>query len=287
MTNFERYRSVQIECLAILLRPLVRFWLNRSQSFQDFAETAKMVFVEVAEAEMKKSTDKVNPSRISVTTGINRAEVVRFFHKDKTPIEKAPSVLGRVIGQWEQNKRFLTKTGRPKYLSYKGEASEFHSLVYSISAHLNPGTILFELERIGAVNKTEQSVKLESAHLSTANDPRATLEIVAGDMQSLLDAVLENIDRHKEKVKNHHHRTEYDNIYFKDIPAIRDWLWREGKLFHKRARDFISQFDKDVVPPPSLNDAEKTEWKAGAKVVLCGHSRVSFGEEPLSDAETF
>src|SRR5262249_3153550 len=78
-------------------------------------------------------------------------------------------------------------------------------------------------------------------------DPERAFELLSKDGESLISAAEENIFR-RHSIPNLYIRTEYDNIYASDIPKIRKWLLKEGALFHKRAREFMNRFDRDINP---------------------------------------
>lgn len=240
-------RALEFEALQYLLRPIVRFCVRRSHSIQDFLEAAKAAFVHVAAEELERCEEKVNVSRISVLTGLYRKDVTRIYKDQEVGHAEPQSVLGRVIGQWRHDKSFTNKTGSPRVLTYKGENSEFRRLVQTVSKNINPGTVLFELERMGSVERTPNGVKLVRQMPGFGSDPRKGFELLSQDIQTLVDAVHDNLIA-KSRPSNLHIRTEYDNISRKALPEIRRWLIDEGKIFHRRAREYLAKFDKDVNP---------------------------------------
>ncbi|MBN8548812.1 MAG: hypothetical protein J0M12_05820 [Deltaproteobacteria bacterium] len=272
----------QSSILEMLMRPLVRYCLRNALSFQDFINSAKLVFVSVAEEEIRKSTQKVNVSRLSVMTGLYRRDVTKIFREHEAPALQQQSILARILAQWEQDKQFCSKPGSPRPLTISGEDSEFRKLVCAVSGHVNAGTILFELERLGAIKKVGDQVRLQSVYNRFDGDKSAGFKILADDLELIIQAAEENIVQRK-PIRNLHLRTSFDNIYASDVPTIRRWFIDQGKLFHKRARDFLSQFDKDVNPRP--NDEQ-----AGVKVELGAYSFTSIfpdeveegGDEPVS-----
>lgn len=257
--------TVRIDVLRSLLRPLVSFCIRRSYSIQDFIALTKRVFLDLAEEEIRKKSDKVNVSRLSVLTGLHRKEVARIYVDEMKPPEKPVSVLGRVIGLWQTNTRFTTKKGEPRILTFKGENSEFSELVRSISQNINPGTVLFELERMGAVVKSSLGLKLQRDVVSYAGDPRRGFELLARDMDGLMRAAECNL-LEKYEIPHLHLHTEYDKISEKDVPKIKRWFVHEGKLFHKKARKFLSQFDSDINPSKTV--VSQVQEEPTTRVVL-------------------
>lgn len=262
-----------------LMRPLVRFCVRNAHSVQDFYNLAKSVFLSVAQEEMLKSTRKVNVSRLAALTGLHRDEVSKLLSKEGQ-YEPAPrSILDRVIGQWRHDKRFRTKAGEPRVLSFGEENSEFDELVGSVSKGLYSGTVLFELKRSGAVEETARGLRLVQQMFSVAGDPKQGFSLLSEDIDSLMCAGEENLTR-PDEIPNLHIRTDYDNIVVEAVPEIKRWLVDEGKSFHKRAREFLASFDKDINP-------QLADKAGGVRVALTAfsHAILPAGAAAGSDDE--
>jgi len=240
--------SPMAQVIGLMLKPVIRFSIRKGFLFQEFSKIARSAFVEVAEEEILKTQSKVNVSRISVLTGLYRNDVANIY-THKTPLPTAPqNVLGKVIVQWEQDKRFRHKeTGEPKVLTFEGDNSEFFQLVRKVSKHLNPATVLFEIQRNRAADRTPKGLKLVRRTVAYGNMELKGYELLSKDLDDLISAVSYNLER-KDEIGYLHLRTDYDNVCRKDIPEIRKWLILQGKAFHKRVRDYLSQYDKDLNP---------------------------------------
>ncbi len=236
-------RKLLLDCLKVLLRPAVGFAFRHSLHIQDIVECAKVEFIALAEREAEQEARKVNVSRLSAVTGLHRRDVIRLFRESREKIEPR-SVISRVMGQWQHNRRYTTQSGKPRVLTVEGRESEFSKLVGSISNDLHPGTVLSELERIGAVRQTKLGVQLVAEVYIPKDDLKQGLSILAADVGDLSGAVLENVID-APKLPNLHARTEYDNVDPSAVPAIKKWLLKEGSAFHRRAREFIAKFDRD------------------------------------------
>ena len=249
--------------LSHLLRGVIRFCLRQGLTIQDIVETSKKVIVDTASEEIRSSGESVNVSRLSLLTGLHRRDVGRILKGEK-PLGAANNFIARIITQWEQDKRFKNKTGKPKALNYVGENSSFKKLVRAVSADISPATVLFELKRIGAVKETTNgNLELISNVYTVDKDASAGFEFTAKDIDYLLCAVEENL-LSPDGTANLHARTEYDNIYKSDLPKIKKWLLREGSIFHKRVRDYLASFDKDINPSKGK--------EGGGKVVIGAYS---------------
>jgi hypothetical protein len=231
-----------------MLRPIVRFCFKNSIAVQEIIETLKLTLVDVAQQILQEQGEKVNVSRVSVITGLHRRDVIRLFrHATDGRREQPVNLISRIIGQWEQDPRFLTKSGKPRILGCDGPESEFVKLVHLVSSDLHSGTILFQLERLGLVRKRRNGLQLLSRNFDVRLDLDRGYQIMAHDVDSLINAVSENLGNSDES-PHLHARTEYDNIFKEDLPVIKQWVLKEGAAFHKRTRNYLSKFDKDINP---------------------------------------
>lgn len=240
----------------------MRFCLRQGVAYGEVQECLKETFVLEAADDMQRNENKVSVSRLSVTTGLNRREVTRIY-KTGEKKDRGQGLPERILNRWEQSSRFCGKNGRPRVLGLDGPECEFNELVRSVSQDVGPKAVLFELERLGAVERTRNGVKLINAVSQHHKDPEEAYELLSTDMETLSRAVDENVFDTAEP-RNHHIRTEYRNVYVEDIPRIREWLYTEGARFHRKARQFLSRFDKDLNPKPRK--------KAGARVSITSFS---------------
>lgn len=147
---------------------------------------------------------------------------------------------------------FARDKKKPFVLKLDGMESPFIQLIQSISTELNPYTVLFELERVGVVKRTSHGIKLlKSVYLT--KDKIEGYQFLSEDTDDLIQAVQENLEDQNNN-PNLHLKTEYDNIPSTCIPQIKNWLLKEGSLFHKKARNFLSSFDSDAAKTSLKNN---------------------------------
>lgn len=239
-------------CLRNILRPVVSFCLRKSIPIQMLLETAREVMFECAAEDLESQGAKLNASRLSVITGLTRREVTKRLREDvRAPV--VDSFPSRVIGQWEQDPQFLTKGGKPRLLSIEGDESEFAALVAKVSRDVHPSTVLFQLERLGTVERSSRGLKLVKPEQELSENAEQSFALLARDSEDLIAAVEENVFSVDRNSRNLHARTEYDNISSEDIPVIRQWLLREGAEFHLKARNFLAQYDLDINPRENVS----------------------------------
>lgn len=252
-----------------ILRPLVRLCVRHAFPLQEFIDAAKVEYVAAATNELKENAQKINNSRISVMTGVHRRDVadIRELGEEEKPRNRPLSTLLQVVQRWEDDPEFQTRRGRPRVLSIKGPESEFRKLVLSVTRHVDPGTILFELKRAGAAQTSERGVRLVEGILRVGEDVEFGYSILAADIERLIASVEENLAI--PRISNVHISTSYENIFVHDLPKIRRWLLEESKAFHRKLRKFLAQHDADETTDVGSRRG------AGGSVSFCSFSTTS------------
>lgn len=235
-------RAKIIGLLPRLLRPVAALCVRHSIKLDELIEALKYTLIDIGREELAKETTPISATRLSAITGVHRKDVARL-KDDAEPIAKSKNLVMKVIGRWEQDRRFK-KGAQPKPLRVDGKNSAFVDLVHSVSADLNPYAVLFELERIGAVVRHGDTIRLVKHTHSTRKDFEEGLGQLADDLGDLVVAVEENLVN-DEIVPNHHLSTEYDDIPPECAAKLRALLFEEGKRIHKKMRTLLSQFDRD------------------------------------------
>lgn len=239
--------ALNFSALCKLMRPVVNFCLRRGLKYQDLCEAAKLTFVADARAELEGNAGAVSTSRLSVLTGLQRKDISRLLERGSEPAPIS-NLLIRVVGQWQNDQRFLDRSGKPRALSCEGPDSEFAGLVAALSTDLSSYTVLFELERLGLVRKEGKLVSLVSdVYVPSREKVEEGLTLLAEDCRDLMQGVEENIFD-PGTTPNLHIKTQYDNVCVEAIDEIRTWFLDKGSEFHEQARNFLSKHDKDLNP---------------------------------------
>ena len=264
--------DISSRCLKLLLLPVMRFCLRRSLKLQEVVEACKAALIEAAEKEIAHLGGRATINRLSLMTGIHRADVLRLSKGEEVKSDKtSANIVNRLIAQWQSDKRFVTSTGKPRILTFDGKEGEFAKLINSVSSDPNPYSILFELERIGAVETTPRGIRLKTQEYIISSDVKQSFSHLAQDSDDLITAVEENIFVSPED-PNLHLRTEYDNIGTKSLPVIRRWLVKEGSAFHRRMREFLAKYDRDL-------NKKIVDRSPPVRVAVCSFSRIDANYE--------
>lgn len=238
---------------------------------QELEELVRRSLVEEARASIEETGGEVSVSKISVTTGIHRVEVARVLSGERRPKGKH-DVLNRVVGLWSQRKSLCSKDGSPRPLSFEGTSSEFAELVASISKEVTHYPILFELERIGAIEYEGNKVRLKVLEYIPQGDVEHGLGVLSEDIEDLVASVEGNLTSDKE-APNLHLRTVYDNIEPVRLSEIRKHILKRGLAFQKEMREYLSALDRDITPEasPAASSGDIPRAKVVVGVFSEGH----------------
>lgn len=262
--------TIIINALKLIMRPIVAFCIRHSLRIQDLTEIGKSLFVELAAKELEKQGMEGKSSRISVVSGLHRRDVMRFMNSSE-PIDKAQDVISKVIGQWQNDKRFTDSKGSPKPLSYGFEKSDFTKLVRLISNDTSASSVMLEMGRIKSIETKNDKVTLILGSYIPKGNPMHGFKILSDDIEDLRQAVEDNVFENATP-PNMHFRTVYDRIDPKAKKEIDLWLLEQGQELHLRARQFLSKFDLDI-NPNSASD------KKPLRVALSSFSLIKESEE--------
>ncbi len=149
--------------LTLMLKPLVRLLIAQGMTHAEFAETAKIVFVESALRDFEIGV-KVNKSRVAILTGLTRKDVKSVIDRalSEDPPEKHHSRPERVLAGWFNDPVYTGPYGIPLELPYVATNPNepcFVDLVKSYSGDMAPKQMLNELLRSGSVIEIDKKYK--------------------------------------------------------------------------------------------------------------------------------
>lgn len=235
--------EIIVYCLGEILRPVVRFCIRRGIKIQELHELAKIIFVQESRAEAERIGEKFNSSRCSTMTGIHRRDVNRIKSQDKPKLSS--SLVTRVVGLWQNSKKYTDSKGKPRKLSYGFDNSDFSKLVRDVYKDVHPSSVLTELIRSGIIKEKNSELILSHKIFNPQRDYKQGMELLAADGNDLINVVEHNIFNENEPA-HHHVRTEYDNIPLKEYDNLRSWLMQKAEKLHAEVRKKLSHLDRDI-----------------------------------------
>ena len=149
-------RQILGACL-VILRPVARILLRFGIGFREFAEMAKLAFVDVASSDYGLRGRPTNISRVAVMTGLTRKEVKRLRDKleggeDKVAVNRT-TPLCEVLHKWHADEVIPGPIRPTGNAPFAGEPRSFTQLVRRFGGDIPPGAMRTELKRVGAVEE--------------------------------------------------------------------------------------------------------------------------------------
>jgi hypothetical protein len=179
-----------------VMRPFARLMLNAGLGYKDFAEVAKLAFVEVALNHYGLRGRTTNVSRIAVMTGINRRHVAQLrqqlasMNEDDFAIGMIPS---DILHYWHQDPEYVSREGNPIAIAFEGPRPSFSELVKKYAGDVPAGAMRSELKRVGAIIETPSGTlkPIKSYFIPTDLDEKRLLAL-RHSVRALLSTVAFN-----------------------------------------------------------------------------------------------
>ena len=152
----DKIKQQILSAFQLVFRPIVKIFLRYGISFSEFAETAKLAFVDVSSSEFGIRGRPTNISRVAVMTGLTRKEVRRLRNKldnDDDGLEVKSTPISKVLSGWHSQQEFLEENGQPAALVFAGTENSFTELVKKFGGDVPPGAMRTELKRVGSVEE--------------------------------------------------------------------------------------------------------------------------------------
>ena len=233
-----------IQCISSCLRPLVRIMLRSGIGYRQFAELAKLAFVQEASGEKGSRGRQTNLSRVAIRTGISRKEVARLQSQIEGRSDASSTTRGvdfhsvhaaRVLQLWHSDPRFIDSDGSPKKLPFADDGIDFSSIVKAAGGDVPPGAVRAEMLSANAVVEFDDGTLKPTKRYFVPADVGE--ELLVGFTHMVIP-VLEGLARNTD-----HRCTDpfIQRLVYSDRLAP-----RVVPLFRKQARERVSDFVQSV-----------------------------------------
>ncbi|THI86483.1 MAG: hypothetical protein CAF41_008315 [Nitrospira sp. CG24A] len=234
-----------------LLRPLVRILLRNNISHRTFAELAKLVYAEVANAEFGIAGKKQTISRIAILTGLTRKEVQRLLAQPpgtRSIMEEEYHRASRVITGWVRDSEFGDGKGHPHPLRMEGKRASFSALVKRYSGDIPVRAMLDELLRVGAVKhlKDGRTCLLSRGYIPLKG-PVEKLHVLGTDTADLIATIDHNMYQKPSKPR-FQRKVMYDNVPVEVAKEFQVLAAAQGQELLEAIDRWLSHRDRDVNP---------------------------------------
>lgn len=205
----------------------------------------KVCLIEAAEEELKRQGRKVTAVRLSAMTGVHRKDL-REHSVSGVPAPVLEHPVVRLMGRWQHHEDYIDPvSGGPRGLTIGGERSEFTDLVKEVGGDLNQYALLFELERMSAIERRDDKVFLVA---SAALDNERGSELVAEGLDDLVESIRHNQEVAAPEERNLHLVTSFDRIPEVFAAELRSWIRAEGSRFQEKVASQLARYDLDTAP---------------------------------------
>ena len=149
-------RTRILDALERLLDPIVLLLLKSGITWREFADLAKVKFVQVATKEFGIRGRPTNASRVAILTGIDRRDVrkLRLVAAERPTFELGfMSKPTQVLDGWFHDPNFRTASGQPRDLHVSEGEDSFAALVRRYTPGIPHVAMIKELRAVGAVGE--------------------------------------------------------------------------------------------------------------------------------------
>ncbi len=140
-----------------VLRPIARMLVRRGIGFGTVIELVKRAFLAGAADVVQEQGFPVTAGRLQMHTGLPRAEVERIRRALESSVDLSESrffKVTRLLTTWHLDRRYalpFVDTPRDLPIENSGSGESFYGLVRECAPGVDPGELLEELVRIGAM----------------------------------------------------------------------------------------------------------------------------------------
>ena len=195
--------TVLLQTLTTIFKPLVRLLIHQNITYVGLQNLLKNIYVKVADESFNLKGKRQTDSRISLLTGVHRADVKRIRSEKSTPAsekEIKASLSAQIMSIWIGNQTYLDTNGNPAPLfryTHDGTPS-FEQLVLSISKDKHPRSFIDDwlsqgIVELGLMNEKESISLTEKGYIPEA-DFEEKLFFAGKNIGDHLSVVVHNLE---------------------------------------------------------------------------------------------
>lgn len=208
-----------LSALKTILRPMVRLLIRQNITYTGLQGLLKQIYVKVADESFQLNGKRQTDSRISILTGVHRADVKKIRNENpeqSTTKQIKASLSAQMMSIWTGHQAYLNSDGKPKALfrsSHEGTPS-FEQLILSVSKDKHPRSFLDDWLNQGIV----KCLRVEEKEMIVLSDKGYIPE---ADYEEKLFFAGKNIGDHLSVVANNLENTEpamFDRaVYYQEL----------------------------------------------------------------------
>jgi hypothetical protein len=252
-------RTRILDALGRLLEPIALLLLKSGITWREFADLAKVKFVQVATKEFGIRGRPTNASRVAILTGIDRRDVrkLRLAAAEQPTFELGfMSKPTQVLDGWFHDPNFLTASGQPRDLHVSEGDDSFTALVRRYTPGIPHVAMIKELRAVGAIEQLPDG-RLRALKRSYIPRELADNQIrLWGSVLEDVGTTLEhNVMRKASEPPRFERRALSLTVERRALPEFETFLAAEGQAFLERIDDWLAAHQVDSSgedTPPTL-----------------------------------
>ena len=241
-----------LAALRLILAPVARILLRAGVNWREFAEAAKLTYVQIATAEFGIRGRPTNQARVAILTGFTRREVRRLRTLLAAADGADPEVFDRmnratrVLTGWHNDVEFCGDDGTPKPLPATGGDPSFEALCKRYASDVPATTMLKELRHVGAVTEDGQGHLIARTRFYMPVQMDSEQILRSGSvMADIGNTVAYNLHRGSGQPTRFEGRATSARMPEEAIPLFREYLEQEGQAFLERIDEWLTEHELD------------------------------------------
>src|SRR5262252_8021937 len=243
-------RARILDALERLLDPIVLLLLKSGITWREFADLAKVKFVQVATKEFGIRGRPTNASRVAILTGIDRRDVRKLrVVTAEQPVVVAPGFMSKptqVLDGWFHDPNFRTASGEPRDLQVSEGVDSFAALVRRYTPGIPHVAMIKELRAVGAIEELPdgrvRALKRNYIPRELADNQIRLWGSVLQDAGTTLE---HNLMRKPSERPRFERRALSLTVEGSALPEFEAFLAAEGQAFLERVDDWLAAHQAD------------------------------------------
>jgi hypothetical protein len=261
-------RSRILDALERLLEPIVLLLLKSGITWKEFADLAKVKFVQVATNEFGIRGRPTNASRVAILTGIDRRDVRKLRVGAAEPHAVAPGFMSKptqVLAGWFHDPSFRTASGQPRDLHVSEGEDSFAALVRRYVPGIPHVAMIKELRAVGAVEELPDGrLRVLKRNYIPRELSDNQIRLWGSVLQDVGTTLEHNLMRKASERPRFERRALSLTVERKALPEFEAFLAAEGQAFLERIDDWLAAHQAN----PSTSERAPLRVGAGIYEIL-------------------
>jgi hypothetical protein len=243
-------RTRILDALGRLLEPIVLLLLKSGITWKEFADLAKVKFVQVATKEFGIRGRPTNASRVAILTGIDRRDVRKLrAASSEQPVFGSGfmSKPTQVLDGWFHDPDFRAASGEPRELQVSEGDDSFAALVRRYVPGIPHVAMIKELRAVGAIEELPdgrlRALKRNYIPRELADNQIRLWGSVLQDVGTTLE---HNVMRKPSEGPRFERRALNLTVERGALPEFEAFLAAEGQAFLERIDDWLAAHQVDA-----------------------------------------